>query len=144
MNQNLAGKTVFITAAGQGIGRASALAFAKAGAIVHASDLNEETVSSLASEADLTTHVLDVRDANAVKRVLEGVGPVDVLFNCAGFVHHGTVMDVTEDELDFAFDLNLKAMVRTIQAVLPGMLERGDGSIINMSSLVGSVKGVIN
>lgn len=144
MNHYLRGKTVFITAAGQGIGRASALAFVNAGATVHASDINTETLASLASEADLVTHVLDVRDADAVTRVIQNVGQVDVLFNCAGFVHHGTVLDVTEDELDFAFDLNLKSMMRTIQAVLPGMLERGDGSIINMSSLVGSVKGVIN
>lgn len=144
MNKNLAGKTVFITAAGQGIGRATARAFVNAGATVHASDINTDTLASLASEVDLVTHALDVRDAVSVKQVIQNVGPVDVLFNCAGFVHHGTVLDVTEDELDFAFDLNLKSMVRTIQAVLPGMLERGDGSIINMSSLVGSVKGVVN
>lgn len=144
MNQYLAGKTVFITAAGQGIGRATALAFVKAGATVHASDINADALAGLASEADLVTHVLDVRNAKSVKQAIEKSGPVDVLFNCAGFVHHGTVLDVTENELDAAFDLNLKSMVRTIQAVLPGMLERGDGSIINMSSLVGSVKGVIN
>ena len=103
MGHHLEGKTVFITAAGQGIGRASARAFVDVCAIVHASDINPETLGSLASEADLTTHVLNVRDGHAVKQVLEKVGPVDVLFNCAGFVHHGTVMDVTEDELDFAF-----------------------------------------
>lgn len=144
MSQDLTGKTVFITAAAQGIGRASAIAFVNAGATVHASDINEEALASLAAEAKLSTHVLDVRQTNAVNQVIQKVGPIDVLFNCAGFVHNGTVLDMTEDELDFAFDLNVKAMVRTIQAVLPGMLERGDGSIINVSSLVSSVKGVVN
>lgn len=144
MTQHLAGKTVLITAAGQGIGRASALAFVNAGATVHATDINKDALATLASEADLTTHFMDVLDAGAVKQVIRNIGPVDVLMNCAGFVNHGTVLDMTEDELDLAFDLNLKSMVRTIQAVLPGMLERKDGSIINVSSLVGSVKGVIN
>lgn len=144
MSQDLTGKTVFITAAAQGIGRASAIAFVNAGATVHASDINEEALASLAAEAKLSTHVLDVRQTNAVNQVIQKVGPIDVLFNCAGFVHNGTVLDMTEDQLDFAFDLNVKAMVRTIQAVLPGMLERGDGSIINVSSLVSSVKGVVN
>lgn len=144
MSQHLIGKTVFITAACQGIGRASAIAFARAGAIVHASDINEEGLASLAAEAELSTHVLDVRQADAVERVVQTIGPIDVLFNCAGFVHSGTVLDATEADLDFAFDLNVKSMVRTIQAVLPGMLERRDGSIINMSSIVGSAKGVVN
>lgn len=144
MKQHLLGKTVFITAAGQGIGRATALAFVNAGANVHASDINTQSLASLAREAKLATHSVDVRDAASVKQVIHNIGPIDVLFNCAGVVHTGTVLDVAEDELDFAFDLNLKSMVRTIQAVLPGMLERGDGSIINVSSLVGSVKGVIN
>lgn len=144
MSQRLAGKTVFITAAAQGIGRATAVAFVNAGATVHASDINEKELASLAADADLATHVLDVRHTDAVQQVVQRIGPVDVLVNCAGFVHNGTVLDTTEDELDFAFDLNVKSMVRTIQAVLPGMLERGDGSIINVSSIVGSLKGVIN
>ncbi|HLV27613.1 MAG TPA: SDR family oxidoreductase [Burkholderiaceae bacterium] len=144
MSQHLTGKTVFITAAGQGIGRASAIAFVKAGAIVHASDINAEALASLAAESGVTTHVLDVRDTAAVQRTVQAVGAIDVLFNCAGFVHSGTVLDMTEDELDFAYDLNVKSMVRTIQAVLPGMLERGDGSIINMASVVGAPKGVVN
>ncbi len=144
MTQNLHGKVALVTAAGQGIGRASALALLQAGAIVHATDINAHSLESLHGRTGLSTHILDVRQPNQVRHVAQEIGQVDILFNCAGYVHNGPVLDVNEIDLDFAFDVNVKAMVRTIQAVLPGMLERGDGSIINMSSVVGSVKGVIN
>lgn len=144
MSTDLHGKVVLVTAAAQGIGRASALAFAKAGAVVHATDIDDAGLNTLAVEAGITTHRLDVLDTDAVKRVVEHIGVIDVLFNCAGYVHSGTVLQVTDEDLDFAFDLNVKSMLRTIQAVLPGMLERGDGSIINVASVVGSLKGVVN
>ncbi len=144
MTADLKGKTVLITAAAQGIGRASALAFARAGATVHATDINAEALASLAGEGDIVTHILDVLDAGAVDALVEGIGAVDVLFNCAGFVHAGNIMEMKDEDLDFAFDLNVKAMVRTIRAVLPGMLARKDGAIINMASVAGSIKGVPN
>jgi 2-keto-3-deoxy-L-fuconate dehydrogenase len=135
-------KTALITAAAQGIGRASAEALARAGARVIATDVNEEKLSELRDVKGIETRKLDVLDAKSIESLLVSVGPVDVLFNCAGFVHNGTLLDSTEQELDFALDLNVKAMVRTIRAVLPGMLARGDGAIINMASVVSSVKGV--
>ncbi|WP_157018118.1 SDR family oxidoreductase [Mesorhizobium xinjiangense] len=140
----LQGKSVLITAAGQGIGRASALAFARAGAKVHATDINEDLLAALKGTDGIVMHRLDVLDAEAVASVVSGIGAVDVLFNCAGVVHSGSVLEMTDAELDFAFDLNVKAMVRTIRAVLPGMLARGDGAIINMSSVASSMKGVAN
>lgn len=138
----LQGKTALITAAAQGIGRASAEALARAGARVIATDINEVKLAQLHGISGIKTRTLDVLDATAVDAAIAGIGQVDVLFNCAGFVHNGTLLDCTEKELDFAFDLNVKAMYRTIRAVLPGMLARGDGCIINMSSVAGSVKGV--
>ena len=138
----LQNKTALITAAAQGIGRASAEALARAGARVIATDVNEEKLSELQGVKGIETRKLDVLDTKSIESLLVSVGPVDVLFNCAGFVHNGTLLDSTEHELDFAFDLNVKAMVRTIRAVLPGMLARGDGAIINMASVVSSVKGV--
>lgn len=138
------GKTVVVTAAGQGIGRASALAFAAAGAKVWATDINDTALSTLDGEANIQTAHLDVLDASAVAAFFEKIGTVDVLFNCAGFVHAGSVLDMPDSDLDFAFDLNVRAMVRTIKAVLPGMLERGDGTIINMASIASSSKGVPN
>lgn len=138
----LQNKTALITAAAQGIGRASAEALARAGARVIATDVNEEKLGELTGVKGIETRKLDVLDTKSVESLLAVVGPVDVLFNCAGFVHNGTLLDSTEQELDFAFDLNVKAMVRTIRAVLPGMLARGDGAIINMASVVSSVKGV--
>lgn len=141
---NLEGKTVLVTAAAQGIGRASALAFARAGCKVYATDINEKALAELGGENRIVTHRLDVLDNAAVREAVDGIGPVDVLFNCAGYVHSGTILEMKDEELDFAFDLNVKAMVRTIRAVLPGMLERGEGAIINMSSVASSVKGVPN
>ena len=138
----LGNKTALITAAAQGIGRASAEVLARAGARVIATDVNEEKLAQLRGVDGIETRKLDVLDATSVAAVIAAIGPVDVLFNCAGFVHNGTLLDSTEKELDFAYDLNVKAMVRTIRAVLPGMLARGDGAIINMSSVASSVKGV--
>jgi len=144
VSQDLKGKTVVITAAAQGIGRASALAFAAAGADVVATDINEAALAELSGTPGLVTRRLDVLDDAAVKAAFAEIGRVDVLFNCAGFVHGGSVLEMKEGDLDFAFDLNVKAMVRTIRAVLPGMLEREDGVIINMSSVASSQKGVPN
>jgi 2-keto-3-deoxy-L-fuconate dehydrogenase len=136
---------VLVTAAAQGIGRASALAMAREGATVFATDVNTDLLETLKNESGGAIEIgkLDVRDDASVKSLVERARP-DVLFNCAGFVHHGTILDATDDEIDFAMDLNLRSMVRTIRAALPGMLERGGGSIINMSSAVGSVIGAPN
>lgn len=144
MTGQLQGKVVVVTAAAQGIGRASALAFAAAGARVWATDVNEAALQALSGEASIETSRLDVLDNAAVSAFFEKVGRVDVLFNCAGMVHGGTVLEMPDADLDFAFDLNVRAMVRTIRAVLPGMLERGDGAIINMASIASSAKGVPN
>jgi 2-keto-3-deoxy-L-fuconate dehydrogenase len=140
----LAGKVVVVTAAGQGIGRASALAFAAAGARVHATDINERALAELSAAPGLVTRRLDVLDDAAVTTAFAEIGRVDVLFNCAGFVHSGTILEMKDEDFDFAVNLNVRAMVRTIRAVLPGMLERGEGSIINMASLAGAPKGVPN
>ncbi len=141
---DLAGKVVVITAAAQGIGRASALAFAKAGATVHATDINETLLAELAKTPGIKTLKLDVLNNDAVAAGFAAIGRVDVLFNCAGFVHSGSILEMKDADLDFALNLNVRAMIRTIRAVLPGMLERGDGSIINMASLASSQKGVPN
>ncbi|MBN9257902.1 SDR family oxidoreductase [Mesorhizobium sp.] len=141
---DLAGKVVVITAAAQGIGRASALAFAKAGATVHATDINETLLAELAKTPGIKTLKLDVLNDDAVAAGFAAIGRVDVLFNCAGFVHSGSILEMKDADLDFALNLNVRAMIRTIRAVLPGMLERGDGSIINMASLASSQKGVPN
>lgn len=144
MSLPLENKRVLVTAAGQGIGRASALAFARAGAKVIATDINADALQSLAAEAGIETRILDVLKDDAVKATIAETGPFDVLFNCAGFVHAGSVLDMPDKDLDFAFDLNVRAMVRTIRAVLPSMIERGGGSIINMASVASSIKGVPN
>jgi 2-keto-3-deoxy-L-fuconate dehydrogenase len=141
---DITGKVVVVTAAAQGIGRASALAFAKAGAIVHATDINEAALAELAKTSGVRTRKLDVLNDDAVKAAFAEIGRVDVLFNCAGFVHAGSILEMKDEDLDFAFNLNVRAMIRTIRAVLPGMLERGDGSIINMASVAGAPKGVPN
>ncbi len=135
----LKGKKIFVTAAGQGIGRASVEMMLREGAEVLATDINGEALETLKCQ----TLVLDATDKDAVNAAITGFQP-DVLFNCAGFVHNGPIMDATEDELDFAYALNVKAMFHTIRAALPGMLERGAGNIINMSSVAGSITGVPN
>lgn len=136
----LDGKRVLVTAAGQGIGRASALAMAAEGAQVVATDINADALSTLEG---VETRLLDVRDDAAVREAVEAATP-DVLFNCAGFVHHGSVLDATDADWAFAFDLNVASMMRTIRAAVPGMLERGGGSIINMSSAASSIIGAPN
>ncbi|WP_166418035.1 SDR family oxidoreductase [Cochlodiniinecator piscidefendens] len=141
---NLEGKTALITAAGQGIGRASAELFAEAGAKVFATDINEAALEQLEMIAGVTALHLDVTEASAIERTLSRIGALDVLFNCAGFVHAGSILDCPEEDWDFAFELNAKAMYRLTKAVLPGMLEKGKGSIINMSSVASSIKGVPN
>lgn len=139
--QRLQGKRALITAAGQGIGRASALRMAAEGAEVIATDVN---AAALADLPGITTRALNVLDGAAITALMTEIGPVDVLFNCAGVVHAGTVLEATEAEWDFAFDLNVKAQFRMIRAVLPGMLAKGGGSIINMSSVAGPKKGPVN
>jgi 2-keto-3-deoxy-L-fuconate dehydrogenase len=140
---NLSGKIALVTAAAAGIGRASALALRAAGAEVIATDIDAAKLADLTAEG-LRTEVLDVLKPGAAAELVARTGRVDILFNCAGVVHGGTVLEATEAQLDFAYDLNVKAMVRNIQAVLPGMAERGDGAIINMASVAGSVTGVPN
>jgi 2-keto-3-deoxy-L-fuconate dehydrogenase len=143
MTARLAGKTAFVTAAGQGIGRATALAFAAEGAHVIATDLNEGLLATLASDG-IVTAKLDATDADAIAAAAAKAGPVDILFNCAGIVHHGSVLDATEAEWDFAFSLNVRSIFRTIRAFLPGMLEKGSGSIVNIASAASSIKGAPN
>lgn len=139
-HNRLSGKRVLVTAAGQGIGRASALAMAAQGAQVFATDVNESALSTLKG---VETFVLDVRSDDSAAEGIARADP-DVLFNCAGFVHHGSVLDATDEDLDFALDLNVRSMIRTIRAALPAMLGRGTGSIINMSSACSSVIGAPN
>jgi 2-keto-3-deoxy-L-fuconate dehydrogenase len=135
----LAGKTALISAAGQGIGRATALAFAAEGAQVIATDVNAEALESLARKAELSTRLLDVTDPAAIAVVARDLGALDVLFNCAGYVHHGSILDCTEENFDFSVILNIRAMYHMIKAFLPAMLEAGQGNIINMSSVVSSM-----
>ena len=136
----LAGRTALVTAAGQGIGRATALAMAAEGADVFATDINAETLASLEGADGITTFTLDVLDHASV---VEGVGRArpDILFNCAGHVHHGTILDAMDDEWNFGFDLNVRSMYWTSREAIPGMIERGGGSIINISSVASSVIG---
>jgi 2-keto-3-deoxy-L-fuconate dehydrogenase len=141
---DITGKIVLITAAAQGIGRASVEAFVAAGARVIATDVNQGKLAELEGMAGVTTRLLDVLSADAVNQAVAEIGHIDILFNCAGVVHSGTVLDMSDKDLDFAFDLNIKAQIRTIKAVLPQMLERKDGCIINMATVASSVKGVPN
>ena len=138
----LDGKRALVTAAGQGIGRASALAKAAEGAHVFATDVNKDALADLVTEG-VETFVLNAMDAESIASGVSRAAP-DVLFNCAGFVHHGTVLDVTDDDWDFGFALNVQSMARTMKAVLPGMIARGGGSIINMSSACSSIIGAPN
>ena len=138
---DLSGKRVLITAAAQGIGQASVQAYLAAGAEVFAADINAAALDALQGAH---THLLDVTDAAAIERLAKTLGPLDVLFNCAGVVHSGTILECSEKDWSFALDLNVTAMYRMIRAFLPGMLENGGGSIINMASVASSVKGVPN
>ncbi len=140
----LAGKKAFVTAAGQGIGRAIAEALHREGATVWASDLNAGTVGELDALDGVNTMTLNVLDTKAVEAAAQQVGQVDILVNCAGFVHHGTILDCTEAEWDFAFKLNVKAMFMVTKSFLPAMLAGGGGSIVNIASVAGSIAGVPN
>jgi 2-keto-3-deoxy-L-fuconate dehydrogenase len=135
----LQGKTALITAAGQGIGKATALAFAKEGAQVWATDVNPKLLESYAGVANVQTAVLDVLDKAAIQKFTAGLPALNVLFNCAGFVANGTILDCDEATWDFSLDLNVKSMFRMCKAALPGMVARGHGNIINMASAVGSI-----
>src|SRR6266478_4573016 len=140
----LKGKVCVVTAAGQGIGAATARAFAREGATVWASDVDSAKLEALDGVTGLQTRKLDVLDKAAIAAFAQETGAVDALFNCAGFVHHGTVLDATDEQWRFAFDLNVRSMFWTIQAFLPGMLEKGSGSIVNIASGASSVRGIPN
>jgi 2-keto-3-deoxy-L-fuconate dehydrogenase len=140
-SNRLIGKTAFITAAGQGIGRATAELFASEGAAVWATDMNAGLLENISG---CRTRHLDVTDPREIAAAISEVGTIDVLFNCAGYVHAGTILDSDHDAWNISMDINVTSMYRLIRAVLPGMLERGRGSIINMSSVAGSIKGVPN
>jgi 2-keto-3-deoxy-L-fuconate dehydrogenase len=144
MAGRLAGKIAFCTASGAGIGRATAVAFAREGAKVIASDVNEASFADLKGAGVAECVKLDARDSAAIEAQAKRLGGVDVLFNAAGFVHHGTVLDCSDQDWDFAFDLNVKSMHRTIKAFLPGILANGGGSIINIASTVGASKAAPN
>ena len=140
----LAGKVAVITAAGQGIGRATAEAFAREGATVWATDVNPKTIASLDGRPGIRARVLDVMDEAAVNSAARDIGAIDILFNCAGYVHQGTIFECTPKDWEFSFNLNVRSMYYTCRAFLPAMLARGGGSIINMSSIASSVKGLPN
>jgi 2-keto-3-deoxy-L-fuconate dehydrogenase len=141
MTQRLINRTALVTAAGQGIGRATAEAFAREGARVIATDISE---AHLATLAGCTTRVLDVTDAAAIAALAQEIGPIDVLFNGAGFVHSGTILECDDAAWDFSFDLNVRAMYRMMRTFLPGMVAQGRGSIINVASVASSIKGAPN
>ena len=145
MKARLKNKRTLITAAGQGIGLSTALAFANEGAEVVATDINPDTLNSLSNENPrIETRLLDVTNPEEIQQSAEETGPIDVLFNCAGFVHHGTILDCEENDWEFSFNLNVRSMYRMIRAYLPAMLEAGGGNIINMSSVASSVMGLPN
>lgn len=139
----LEGNVILLSAAAQGIGRASALAFAAEGAIVHATDINFEKLKEIESPGKIFIHKLDVTKKNEIEELVKSIGDVDVLFNVAGFVHHGSILDTTEDEWDFTMNLNVKSMFMMIKACLPRMIERKKGNVINMSSVAGPKLGVV-
>jgi 2-keto-3-deoxy-L-fuconate dehydrogenase len=141
MTERLAGKIAVVTAAGQGIGRAIAEAFIREGASVHASDLHADKLADLAAAS---VQPLDVRDGAGIEAYAKGVGSIDVLVNCAGYVAHGTVLECDDASWDLSFDINVRSAHRMIKAFLPGMLGRGGGSIVNISSAASSIKGVAN
>jgi len=145
MSGRLAGKTALVTAAGQGIGLATASAFAEEGAMVWATDINESSLAALGLDRpNFQTRRLDVLDSQDIANCAAEIGPLDVLFNCAGYVHHGSILDCSEKDWDFSFDLNVKSMYRTCRAFLPDMLKAGKGNIINMSSAASSIKAAPN
>ncbi len=144
MTGRLAGKTAVVTAAGQGIGRATALAMAREGAQVWATDISAAALASLEGSAGIRTAVLDVCDRAAIDAFFAGLDAIDVLFNCAGMVHSGTVLQASDDDWAQAMDLNVRSQFWTIRAALPRMLQRGTGSIVNMASVASSVKGLPN
>jgi len=142
MGERLAGKSALITGAGQGIGRATALRFAAEGALVWATDINSDALETFAGEdSAIKPRLLDVRSTGAVQTLSEEVGALDILFNCAGYVHQGDIFACTAEDWERSFDINVTSMYRTCRAFLPAMIERGRGSIINMSSIVSSLKG---
>jgi len=140
---NLKGKTALLTASGQGIGKATALAFSNAGAYVIATDINKDSLKELNGKVN-ETHVLDVTNYDAIKRLVSSIKSPDILFNCAGVVHNGTILESNDDEWDFAFNLNSKAMYHMIKEVIPLMIKNGAGSIINIASVSSSTKGIPN
>ena len=149
MSGRLAGKTAFITAAGQGIGKAVAIAFAKEGAQVWATDVNDKLLEGFKGVANITTRKLDALDDTAIAAIAKEIGAIQVLFNCAGFVHHGSALDATDDQWNFAFNLNARAQWKTAQAFLPAMLANFEktgatASIINIASIASSLKGLPN
>jgi len=145
MTARLSGKTTLLTAAGQGIGKATAIAFAREGAQVWATDINQSALQELSREQDgIRIRTLDVRDETAIRTMVSDIGQVDVLFNCAGYVHHGTILECAPEDWAFSFDVNVTSMYRACRAVIPGMLRVGRGSIINMSSGASSIKGAPN
>jgi len=145
MSGRLAGKIALVTAAGQGIGQATAVAFADEGATVWATDINETALKALSEERPgIRARRLDVRESQDVDKIATELGSLDVLFNCAGFVHNGSILECAEKDWDFSFDLNVKSMYRTCRAFLPAMLRAGKGNIINMSSVASSIRGAPN
>ena len=144
MTGRLVGKVAFVTAAGQGMGRAAALAFAREGARVWASDLNPATLAQIEGKDAIRTRVLDVTDEAGITKIVQEAGDVDVLFNCAGIVQHGTILDTKPEDWDFGFRVNVKSMYLVARAFLPGMLKKGRGSIINMASVASSLRGLPN
>ena len=145
MSGRLAGKIALVTAAGQGIGQATAIAFADEGALVWATDVNESSLAALSHDRpSIRTRQLDVRVTQDIADCATDLGSIDILFNCAGWVHHGSILDCSEKDWDFSFDLNVKSMYRTCRAFLPAMLNAGKGNIINMSSAASSIKAVPN
>ncbi len=144
MSDRLKGKRAFVTAGAAGIGQACAVAFAREGATVFATDINDKALAPLTKQGVAEVALLDVRDSSAVAAMAKRVGKIDILLNAAGFVHHGTVLECSDQDWDFSFDLNVKSMHRTIGAFLPGMLQSGHGSIVNISSAAGVFKAAPN